>query len=484
MTVTTESPDFWQVAPAEVADPDARKVRLAAAASKLTHVPYSPERPHPKQRRFLLNFNREVLFGGAAGPGKSSGILMAALQFVDVPGYSALLLRKSYTDLSQPGALMVRADEWLRGQRDVSWDDTTHTWHFPSGATLTFGYIERSNDHLKYQGAEYQFVGFDELTQHREKHYRYLFSRLRKPADLDNAAPLAKIPIHMRATANPGGPGHEWVYQRFVLPYLEWKRGKGPRPNRDFIPATLDDNPSVNREDYVQSLDELDPVTRSQLLGGDWEVRPEGRMFKSSWFWKLDPSDPRYDERHIAPTIRFWDLAATDENPDTDPDFTAGCLLHRLNSGVWVIGDIVSFRKGPAETERQILATAERDGPAVIVGMEQEPGASGKSLMRHFRELLGHRVFYSLRPSGSKVVRAMPIASRADAGDVAYVEGPWLERFFNEVSIFPDQGDGIHDDQVDALTGAYQMLSRDPRLGALLTAEANEQTLRPSAWKM
>jgi predicted phage terminase large subunit-like protein len=457
-----------------------RKVRLAIAAAQLTKVKYCPESPHPKQRQFLLNFTRETLFGGAAGPGKSSAILMAALQFVDVPGYAALLLRKSYIDLSQPGAIMDRADGWFRGLPRLRWDDTTHTWTFPSGATLTFGYIERQNDHLKYQGAEYQFVGFDELTQHREKHYRYLFSRLRKP-DLESGHPLADVPIRMRSTANPGGPGHEWVYNRFVLPYLEWKRDIGPRPVRDFIPATLEDNPSVNREDYTTSLAELDPVTRSQLLAGDWEVRPEGRMFRASWFWPLAATDHRADLCATAPTIRFWDLAATEPSADNDPDFTAGCLLHRLSDGLWVIGDMVTFRKGPAETERMILATAERDGPAVIIGMEQEPGASGKTLIRHFRELLDHRTFYGLSPSGSKITRSMPIASRADAGDVAYIPGGWIDHFRNEIEIFPD---GFHDDQVDALSGAYAMLARDPRLGALLTAQANEGVIRPSAWRM
>src|SRR5579872_5956543 len=93
-----------------------------------------------KQAAFLLLPNQEAFFGGAAGPGKSDALLASALQYVDVPGYSALILRRTYGDLALPGAIMSRAREWLYGK--AHWHDKTYTFSFPSGATLTFGYCE------------------------------------------------------------------------------------------------------------------------------------------------------------------------------------------------------------------------------------------------------------------------------------------------------------------------------------------------------
>jgi hypothetical protein len=115
-----------------------------------------PQSPTERQSLFLgLTDEREVFYGGAAGGGKSSALLIAALEYVHIPGYAALLLRKTYADLSKPGALMDRAQQWLHGK--AHWSDKTKTWTFPSGATLSFGYLETENDKYQYQGAEFQF---------------------------------------------------------------------------------------------------------------------------------------------------------------------------------------------------------------------------------------------------------------------------------------------------------------------------------------
>lgn len=267
-------------------DPSTIAAKIAASfrAGK-TPVKWAPQSPTERQRLFLsLGDAREGFYGGAAGGGKSSCLLMAALEYVDVPGYSALLLRRTYADLSKSGALMDRAQEWLRGTA-ARWNEQKKLWTFPSGATLAFGYLEAENHKYNYQGAEYQFVGFDELTQFTESQYTYLFSRLRRLA-------TAEIPIRMRAASNPGGLGARWVHERFIpegfspadaeMPKVWWKEtedDRGKLVKRAFIPARLKDNPFLDQEEYVESLHELDPVTREQLLRGDWQITERGDIY-------------------------------------------------------------------------------------------------------------------------------------------------------------------------------------------------------------
>jgi predicted phage terminase large subunit-like protein len=235
----------------------------------------------------LLADVRESLYGGAAGGGKSDALLMAAAQYADVPGYAALLLRQSFPDLMQPNALIPRSKEWWGGRAD--WNAQNKRWTFPSGATVTFGYLERDDDVYQYQGAEYQLVGFDELTQHSEFRYRYLFSRLRRRAGVG-------VPLRMRGASNPGGRGHEWVKKRFLTDRA---------PGRVFVPARLADNPSLDAAEYEQSLMHLDPVTRAQLLAGDWDAVAGGR-FKREWlqYWR-----PRGTGLHLLPSA--WSAAGS-----------------------------------------------------------------------------------------------------------------------------------------------------------------------------
>lgn len=246
-----------------------------------------PHTPTDKQAAFLALPVREALYGGAAGGGKSDALLMAALMYVDRPGYSALILRRTYADLALPGAIMDRAHDWLGGT-GAHWNDTEKTYEFPSGATLTFGYLQTARDKFRYQGAEFQFIGFDELTQFEDSDYRYLFSRLRRLAEAD-------IPIRMRAASNPGGLGHDWVYQRFFV--------TGRAFGRIFVPARLQDNPHLDQAEYAQSLAELDPITRQQLLDGLWVVDRSRRPFRREWWHQQNRFNP-VDE---AMQTRVWD---------------------------------------------------------------------------------------------------------------------------------------------------------------------------------
>lgn len=382
----------------------------------------------------------DAFYGGAAGGGKSDALLMAALQYVDIQNYNALILRDTYANLVKPEGLIPRADEWLMNT-DARWNAESKSWKFPSGATLSFGYLERPRDHFNYQGAAYQFVGIDEAVNVRENQALYLFSRLRKLEGVD-------VPLRFRCTANP--PTREqvdrgqWVKDRYVD---ERTRKKGII----FIPAWMGDNPHLDVDTYRSSLKELDPITRKQLEDGDWNVEAKGNMFQREWFQVVEaiPEDLRY--------IRYWDVAATEPEPGKDPAYTSSCKMGLSKDGKYYITSIIRFRKSPRYLEQLIRQTADMDGRNVEIVMEQEPGSSGVITIDHFRRnILPEFVFSPDKVGISKVSRAMPFASQTEAGNVKILKAQWNEDFLNEIDLFPV---GKYKDQVDCASGAFNKLA-------------------------
>jgi len=400
--------------------------------------PFIPHMPTPKQTAFLACMLREAFYGGSAGGGKSDALLMGAAQFVHVPEYSGLLLRRTYADLSLPGAIMDRASDWW-GDTDAVWSRTEKRWQFPSGARISFGFLATDADLERYKSAEFQYVGVDEMTQFTERQVMFLFSRLRRLRG-------ARVPIRLRGASNPGSIGHEWVKNRYLSPESQRER--------PFFPARLTDNPHLDREEYEKSLENLDPVTRAQLLAGDWNARYDGNLFRREWYSVIDALPEQ------ARRVRYWDLAATKESASHDPDWTVGARVSRTADGMWTIEDIRRFRGSPAEVEQMLRRTAELDGTGVPVFIEQEPGASGKIVTDRFiREVLVGYAVYAVRATGPKIERAKPYSAQVNAGNVRILRAPWNAAYFDEHEAFPL---GAHDDQVDAGSGAFAQLAVRP----------------------
>lgn len=373
---------------------------------------------------------------------------MAAAQYVESPGYAALLLRRTFPDLARKGALIDMSHQWWDGTA-ARWAEGRKTWTFPSGATISFGHMEREADKLNYQGSAYHFIGFDEVTQFTEGQYTYPLSRIRR--DIDKA----HIPTRARSGANPGGPGHQWVQDRFrpdeaVSPdkilYIEDE-------DRFFLPAQLKDNPSLDREQYTRTLMRLDPITRAQLLEGDWRATGSGANFKREDFRVVDKIP-----EHIVFTslCRSWDLAATGPTENADADYTVGslCGLDEIND-FWII-EVVAIQGTPGQVKHLIQQTALLDGPEVPVVIEQEPGASGKMVIDQYENeyLPGYDVF-GVRSTGNKVVRAAPMANASTDKRIKIVHGKWTKRQLDELEQFPFGG---HDDFVDSPAGGFNFL--------------------------
>ena len=249
------------------------------------------------------------------------------------------------------------------------------------------------------------------------------------------------LAVRMRSASNPGGLGHEWVRARFV------------DRDRDaecvFIPARLDDNPHLDQEGYRRSLERLDPVTRAQLLEGDWQVRPEGAMFRREWFTIVEASPEAMPSR-----VRYWDKAATEGGGAR----SAGVLIARTDRGLYYVEDVVCGQWSALKREQIMRATAEHDGRDVAIWTEQEPGSGGKeSAEASVRNLAGFSV-HTDRVSGSKCERAAPLAAQCEAGNVKIVRGAWNQGYLEELCSFPL---GSFADQVDASSGAFNKLARN-----------------------
>ena len=422
----------------------------ASMTPKLTK--YIPVKTTPKQTAaVLMNNVYEMLFGGAAGGGKSVFILAAALQYMDVPEYSAILFRKTFADLMLPGALIPLSQQWLAPYLDdgtVRWYEKDKKYVFREyGSTLNFGYLDAKDDHLRYQGAAFQFVGFDEVTHINPEHFRYLHSRVRKPKSM-------KVPLRIRATANPGGTYGEYYYSRYFLDIAEANAGL-EYPKRVFLPSSLRDNPHLDEEEYRKSLAELDPITRKQLEEGDWEIREHGDVIDTQWFLMIDheliPSNAR--------KVRYWDLAAIDPRlaqrkgrSKNDPDYTTGLKMSYDGSNYY-IEDIVHVRLGPGDTQELVLQTAIADSSSTRVRMEQEGGSSGIITTDLYRRLLRGFDFSGIASTQSKVERAKPFAAAAQRGSIFISKRcRYLTELFAEAEAFPY---GAHDDMIDACSGAF-----------------------------
>ena len=164
--------------------------------------------PQPRQRAFMERPEPEALYGGAAGGGKSDALVIEALRQVHIPHYRALILRKTFPQLSD--LVDKSMNYYRRAFPGAQYNATSHVWVFPSGAKIYFGSMQYTKDRTNYQGKAFDFIGFDELTHFEWEEYSYMMSRNRP------TGPGTRV--YMRATTNPGGVGHGWVKERFITP--------------------------------------------------------------------------------------------------------------------------------------------------------------------------------------------------------------------------------------------------------------------------
>ncbi len=356
--------------------------------------------------------------------------------YADVPGYSAMIFRRTFSDLSQPDALIPRSHEWL-GATPAKWSEQKHRWTFPSGATLSFGYMQHENDKYNYQGSAAQFYGWDELTQFEETQYLYMLSRLRRRTS-------SPVPLRVRSASNPGNVGHDWVYERFVL---------GDKP---FVPASLLDNPHLNAKEYRENLEELDDTTRKQLLEGLWVKDPKGKPFKREHFRRN-----RYD---LPPAVDSRIISVDTAIKAKDgSDYTA-CVVSELGADYRLsVREVWEERLEFPELPDAIAETAARwNADSRLWRVIIEDKGSGSSALQTLwasSPAWLSAILVPYVPRMDKVARARQAAVWCKRGCVLLPSpseaAPWLPSFERQLFGFPEVA---HDDSVDAFSQAVLYL--------------------------
>mgnify|MGYP000923885346 CR=1 FL=1 len=439
-------------------------------------------RPNPGPQTAAFRSNaKELLYGGAAGAGKSFFLVADPLRFVEHPRSRALLLRRTTKQLEDS---LIAETERLYPHFGAKFNGTKLTWTFPSGARVRLGHMEHDKNKYDYDGAPFSWIGWDELTHFLHSQYTFMFSRLRSAYG---------VPTFMRATTNPGGPGHRFVLERFA-PWLyppdfdeyagarakpgekffyrrtskgtqrceptwhdpECRKGcreGDPCPrhkplSRTFIPGRLADNPYLEGTDYEASLDELNPIERAQKKFGDWMIKPaSGKVFQRGKI-PIVPAAPAT----VLCRARFWDRGGTDDGGD----WTVGVRMAALANGLWCVEHVVREQLGPGGVAQLIANTAKTDPPGTVIGIEQDPGSAGKFEAHYYVSALAGFTVKILPTQGeSKLARAGPLSAQAAVENLICVAGTWNHEFVTELNDFPD---GSFDDQVDAASGAFRLL--------------------------
>jgi len=424
------------------------------------------------QMDFLASEADIVIYGGAAGGGKTYALLLETLWHHETPGFSAVIFRKNANQVRNPGGLWdTSAPLFMKFEGNPK--QSTLEWDFPSGAVVKFAHMDMEKDKFSWQGSQITLIGFDELTHFSWGQFVYMLSRNRS---------LCGIKPYIRATTNPDPDS--WV-RKFIDWWIDnetgyaipersglirwfivigdetiWSNTKEELKKKhpdclpksvSFIASTVYDNKILLKEnpDYLANLQALPRFEREQLLMGNWNIRPTAGMFFQRSFFNVVDVLPRN-----VTFVRYWDRAATNKTELNDPDFTVGLKLAKDKDGIFYVVDIVRLQESPLQVQNAIKNCSTQDSSDCRIGIEQDPGQAGVSEVDLLIRMLQGYSATAYKVTKDKITRASPVSAQAEAGNIRVLRGYWNEDFFRELENFPEGG---HDDIVDALSGAFLM---------------------------
>lgn len=439
------------------------------------------------QEQFLATSADICIYGGAAGGGKTYGLLLSPLRYKNVKGFGCTIFRKNYNQIFSQGGLWDEAQKMYRGIKGAQRKVSEGSWSFNAkeGNTLgkvSFAHIERDEELDKWQGSQICEIGFDELTHFSESVFFYMLSRNRSTCG---------VKPFVRATCNPDADSwvakfiEWWIDQDTGYPIPErsgvirwmirrdevitwadtkeelWERfNLQTKEERDepksvtFIMSSVYDNQELLKIDpgYLANLKALSLIQRERLLKGNWKIRAAaGLFFKRTQIGdklSIIPQD-------VVQWVRCWDLAATEKTEKGDPAYTAGVLIGKRKNGRYIVADVVNKQMSASDVRKTIKLTAQTDRALykrVRIRLPQDPGQAGKEQAQSYIKFLSGFDVTAVLESGSKESRAEPMAAQWQAGNFDIVIGDWNEMFLTQLENFPD---GKFKDMVDAAANGF-----------------------------
>lgn len=452
--------------------------------------------PGSPQEAFLACRADICVFGGAAGGGKSAGLLFSALRGVTDPLYNAVIFRRTLEDLDKVTSIVSQANKFFPMFGGVESKGGLR-WRFPSGAEIQFAGMQFDKNVEEWYGTELPWIGIDECQFFGERAIMGLLSR--------NRSMCSMVPC-MRLTCNPDADAYVasllewWINQEtgYYIPeragVVRWfTRRKGSDEivwgdtkeelyshvpeqysylrdtiikSLTFIPSRAEDNVHLmrNNPEYIGSLLMQPLVERERLLGGNWKIRPTaGQVLNPESFIKIAAVPPEAAAKGM--WCRGWDIAATEEGRAADPDWTVGIKMCHYD-GKYYIDDMQRRRVGPAGLESLVLKTAQNlDGEAVRIAMEEDPAAAGKIMIQAFVRLLDGFYFKAIKiQNKAKEVRWNGFIAQVEAGNVSIVHGSWNRAFLDEMRDLP----AGHDDIIDGCSICHRFLYDRKRVGGIV----------------
>ena len=435
------------------------------------------------QTQFMASSADIIIYGGAAGGGKTYALLLEALRHKDVKSFGAVIFRHNYNQITAEGGL------WDASQKIFNQVPDAHSrkspklhWRFDGGAKLSFAHIERDEDLKSWQGTEIAYIGFDELTHFTKHQFLYMLSRNRTTCG---------IRPYVRATCNPDSDS--WVAD-FISWWIDQETGYaipersgqirwmvvlndiiywGDTPEElakkyevnvedcksvTFIASRLEDNKILMESDpgYLANLKAMTEVDMERLLRGNWKIKAAaGSFFKRSQVGEILTEVPK----DLVAVCRGWDLAATDKDEDDEAAFTAGVLMGRRENGRFVIIDVINRQLKAGDVRSTVLVTAKMDHAKYAwcrQRLPQDPGQAGKDQKASYMEMLAGFDVHMIPESGDKATRAEPMAAQWQHGMFDLVAGEWNEAYLNQLESFPDSK---WKDMVDASSSAFNEIT-------------------------
>jgi len=453
--------------------------------------------PQPgPQTQFLTSTADIAIYGGAAGGGKTFGLLLTPLPYIQKKRFGAVIFRRDYGQIFSEGALWDEASRLYmsipsNGIVEMRRNNAEVRFKNREGQTvskISFRHIARDDELSLWQGSQICELCFDELTHFSQKQFFYMMSRNRS---------TCKVKPFIRATCNPDADSWVasfiswWIDQdtgyaisdrsgriRWFIrrdETLHWADTKQELIDQfhlvskeeiaepksvTFIKSTVYDNKILlnHNPEYLANLRALPIVDKERLLDGNWKIRPAaGLYFKRNQIGEMllvIPSD-------VIMWVRAWDLAATSEEEGGDPAYTAGVLMGKRSNGKYVIADVINVRQSASEVRATIKHTGSTDNAkygSVKIRLPKDPGQAGKDQAQSYiMHLAGFNV--CAKPeSGSKESRAEPVAAQWQAGNIDIVIGKWNDMYFSQMESFPMSK---YKDMVDATSAGFNELETE-----------------------